>query len=105
MEKITIGGVIYTKVEAIDIMDGPVKGDKTITLFKALVASKLNILNGCDDSFIWGWIPTEDAWMEEHGPAGSGVKAKSNAWQYRGEDLYNLLDQYNNGELGVPVRD
>ena len=44
---ITIGGVTYTKEEAICYMKMPVKGDKTITMFKALVSAKLNEANGC----------------------------------------------------------
>ncbi|MFY1112908.1 MAG: hypothetical protein AB3K77_14710 [Methanosarcinaceae archaeon] len=44
---IKIGGVCYTEDEAKAIMCQPVKGDKTITMFKALVAAKLNEANGC----------------------------------------------------------
>jgi hypothetical protein len=105
VESIMIGGEPYTKAEAIAIMDGPVRGDKTITMFKALVAAKLNVLAGCDDSCIRGYIEAADAWMEEHGPVGSNVRANSCAWQHDGEDLYCMLDRYNNGQLCVPARD
>ncbi|WP_440953817.1 hypothetical protein ACSAZK_08900 [Methanosarcina sp. Mfa9] len=53
VERITIGGTEYIKGDAdtegtaIYFMSQPVKGDKTITMFKALVAAKLNEANGC----------------------------------------------------------
>ena len=43
VDEITIGGVTYTKVEAIAIMNTPEKGDKTYTMFSALVAATLNV--------------------------------------------------------------
>jgi hypothetical protein len=107
---ITIGGVEYTKAEALGWMDQPVKGDKSITLFKALVAYKLNVLIGnppCSN----GWHMAEgDKWFASDGygcgPVGSGVKASSECWQYsHGERIYLWLDAYNNGELCVPSRD
>ena len=97
VEEITIGGVIYTKEEAIDIMEMP-DGDKTYTIFRALVSAKLNVLIGNDDSCIADTISEADAWMETYGPVGSGIHADSDAWK-EGEPLYWELDDYNNGEL------
>jgi hypothetical protein len=56
---ILIGGVTYTKDEAIDLLDMPVKKDKIYTIFQALVAAKLNVLidnvSSCIASTIeWG---------------------------------------------------
>jgi hypothetical protein len=114
--EITFGGVTYTKAEAIEIMDGPVKGDKSITLFKALVAAKLNVLalGGPDNldcvGCIGGKILRANLWLEDN-PLGSGVKASSAAWQGSecpvlwGEDLYLSLDAFNKGELCAPSRD
>ena len=39
---IEIGGVEYEQPDAIDIMETPVKGDKTLTMFDQLIAAKLN---------------------------------------------------------------
>jgi hypothetical protein len=115
VDEITIGGVTYPKAEAIEIMDGPVKGDKSITLFKALVAAKLNVLvvgpdMGCVGC-IGGIISQADLWMV-HNPLGSGVEASSYRWQGRecpslkgGEYWYLKLDAYNNGWLCAPSRD
>jgi hypothetical protein len=48
VEEITIGGITYSKYDAIALIDTPESGDKTYTLFRALVAAKLNVLvNPC----------------------------------------------------------
>jgi hypothetical protein len=105
VDEICIGGTGYTKEEAIAYMQAPVKGDKTLTMFPALVAAKLNVLMGNADWCIDETIEEANWWMHNH-PVGSGVKANSEAWQYsHGETLYWWLDEYNNGRLCVPPRD
>jgi hypothetical protein len=104
VDTITIGGEPYTKADAIATMSMP-DGDKTYTMFRALVCAKLNVWIGNDASCIAGTITAADAWMATYGPAGSGVHADEEAWQLSGEDLYELLDDYNNGELCAPSRD
>lgn len=104
VDNITIGGVTYTKAAAIAIMQTSGSGDKTYTMFKALVAAKLNLLLGCDSSCIGATVTLADSWMEEYGPVGSGIKGSSYAWGL-GEPLYRELDDYNNGELCAPHRD
>jgi hypothetical protein len=101
VDVIVIGDIGYTKEEAIYWMSKSDKLDKTITLFRALVAAKLNIWVGNDDSCIIDTVNAADAWMAVH-PVGSKVKASSNAWKYA-EPLYWLLDDYNNGLLWCAV--
>ncbi|KKH47169.1 hypothetical protein [Methanosarcina sp. 1.H.A.2.2] len=109
---IEIGGISYSKTAAIEIMQKPVKGDKTYTMFDALVAARLNVANNCHSCQIDNTIEDADQWMGAipyFGPVGSGVKASSDAWQKRteiekcsipsGEYLYKKLDAYNNGQL------
>ena len=105
VDEITIGGVTYTKDEAIANMSMPDKKDKTYTMFRALVAAKLNVLIGNDDSCIIRTIDDADAWMATYDPVGSGVKAggKNSPWR-TGEPLYEKLDDYNNGLLCAPSR-
>jgi len=100
VEEIVIGGITYPKADAIAVMETPVRGDKTYTLFKALVAARLNVLSGADFSCIGEVISAADAWMAEH-PAGSSVAGSSEAWKFA-EPLYLMLDAYNNGRLCVP---
>lgn len=106
VQSITIGGVTYTKAQAIQWLSSPVsneKADKTITMFKALVAAKLNVYMGNNTSCIMATIWAADAWMAKYGPVGSKVKASSAAWK-EGEPLYLTLDAYNNGLLCAPHR-
>jgi len=105
VEEITIGSVTYTKEEAIAIMNTPEKGDKTYTLFRALVAAKLNVLIGNDSGCIQDTIDAADEWMANYGPVGNGVKAggKNSPWR-EAEPLYKILDDYNNGLLCAPSR-
>ena len=104
VDEITIGGVTYSKEDAISWMKAPVKGDKTLTMFPALVAAKLNGGLGC--WCIMSIVREANVWMLQFGPVGSGVKASSEAWQYsHGEMLYWLMDAYNNGMLCAPKAD
>lgn len=95
VDEITIGGITYSRDRAINLLKKPVKGDKTYTMFKALVAAKLNVAI-VDDPCIEDTISKADEWMAEH-PVGSGIRANSSAWE-AGEPLYEALDLYNNGE-------
>jgi hypothetical protein len=106
VDTITIGGVLYTKAEAIEIMETAGKGDKTYTMFNQLVAAKLNVLIGNPSSCIAATISDADDWMTAN-PLGSGVKANAAVWKNpgQGEDLKDMLDDYNNGLLCAPPRD
>jgi hypothetical protein len=100
VDSIQIGNDLFTKDEAIDIMFNPVEGDKTYTMFPALVAAKLNVrIGNCDCNFnIWMLIGEAQSWFRAY-PLGSGVDADSDAWQYsHGEWIYWRLDAYNNGQ-------
>jgi hypothetical protein len=103
VDSITIGGVVYTKAQALYWLDQK-DGDKTVTLFRALVSAKLNGLIGNDSSCVASIISAADAWFAVYGPVGSKVKADSQAWKI-GEPLYLMLDMYNNGGLCAPHRD
>jgi hypothetical protein len=82
-----------------------VKKDKSITMFKAAVATYLNIKAGNCAGCIEGWLDDADWWLGNN-PVGSGVAAKSEEWQYsHGELIYWMLDLYNNGYLCAPPRD
>jgi hypothetical protein len=100
--QITIGGVSYTRSQAISVMDGPSRGDKTIDLFKQLVAAKLNVIIDNDATCIAASIVTADAWLATY-PVGSNVKSSSLAWMVAGP-LHQKLDDYNNGQLCAPHR-
>ena len=100
VSNITIGGISYTKAQAITWMGTPVQGDKTKTMYAQLVATKLNLLLGNDGSCITQTVADADAWMTLH-PVGSGVGGGTAAWTI-GAPLASALDDYNNGFLCAP---
>lgn len=104
VDAITIGGAMYTKAQAIAIMDSPGKGDKTHEMFNQLVAAKLNVLIGNPSGCVDDTIDAADDWLTAH-PIWSGVKGNHAAWQDDGEALKDILDDYNNGLLCAPSRD
>jgi hypothetical protein len=100
---ITIGGVVYSKEDAIAWIQLGGK-DRTVTMFGSLASAKLNVLSGNDPSCVASTIDLADAWMSTYGPVGSRVHAASFAWKV-GEPLHRLMDNYNNGMLCAPHRD
>jgi hypothetical protein len=102
VEEIEIGGVTYSKEEAIAIMDAQHRGDMTYVMFAHLVAAKLNVLIGAESECIDDTIVAADAWLTDH-PLGSNVRASNGAWDV-GEPLKDTLDDYNNGRLCAPAR-
>lgn len=99
---LVIGGVSYTREQAIALMLLP-DGDKTLTLFRALVSAELNVLIGNADTCVDGTMAAAHTWLATYPPL-SGVVGKSAAWK-AGEPLYLTLDAYNNGLLCAPHRD
>jgi hypothetical protein len=114
--EIDIGGQVYTREEAIEVLKSRVSGDKWITLFKATLAAELNMeLTDCprycileDDTWgkdqpstfhqAKGWLSS----LAAHRP----IEGSTEEWQYsHGEGLYLRLDAYNNGKLCAPSRD
>jgi hypothetical protein len=102
VDTITVGGLTYTKDEAIAWLK-KVGKDKTTTMFSSLVPAMLNVLIGNDGSCVSGTIADANAWMATYGPVGSNVAASSYAWTL-GEPMHRQMDYYNNGLLCAPHR-
>jgi hypothetical protein len=102
VNSITVGGVPYTRDEAIAWL-GKVGKDKTTTMFASLVSAMLNRLIGNDSSCVTSSITYANAWMATYGPVGSNVPASSDAWAL-GEPWHQQMDAYNNGRLCAPHR-
>ena len=103
---ITVGGVTYTKAQAIAWL-GKVGKDKSTTMFSSLVPAMLNVTIKNDGSCVNSTIAAANEWMKAppvgYGPVGSGVAASSYAWSM-GEPLHQQMDSYNNGLLCAPHR-
>jgi len=102
VDSITIGGRSLTRLQTLSLMSLPEKGDKTKNAFRHLVAAKLNVLIGNDDSCIAEAIEAADAWLARY-PVCSGVRASSPAWK-RISRVIARLEAYNSGELCAPSR-
>jgi len=63
VEEITVGGVTYTKAEAIRNLKKPVRNDKTYSMYAALVPAMLNVALGTDSSCIADTIFVANDWM------------------------------------------
>jgi hypothetical protein len=98
---ITVGGVTYTKAQAIYWL-GKVGKDKTTTMFSSLVPALLNVQIG-NDNCVANAIAAAQSWMTTYGPVGSNVPGSSDAWSV-GEPTHVTLDSYNNGLLCAPHR-
>ena len=103
VEVLTLGGVELMKPDIIVILNTPEKGDKSFTIFRALVAAKLNELSGANVSCIDDVMYMADKWLYFNAQ-GSNVKGSSIEWK-NGELLYLELDDYNNGLLCAPACD
>lgn len=103
VEQLTIGGVVYTKAQLIDIIAHPPKGDVTYILAPQLIAAKLNVGIGNVSTCITSTIAAADAWLVTN-KLGSNVKGGAATWKNPGESLKNTLDSYNNGNLCAPHR-
>jgi hypothetical protein len=102
VNSITVGGITYTKDQAIAWL-GKVGKDKTTTMFSSLVPAMLNVQIGNDGSCVNSAIAAANAWMATYGPVGSNVAGGSAAWA-QGEPLHQQMDAYNNGLLCAPHR-
>ena len=115
-EGVTVGGVKYLNQDSATLPDrtikdaialmGKVTGDKTYSMFAALISAKLNTMASLQNNTecIAGTIYNADQWMIAH-PVASGVKASSLAWQESADLWHQKLDDYNNGKLCAPHRD
>jgi hypothetical protein len=103
VDTIDVGGVPFTKDQAIALLQEPGNKDKRLTIFASLVAAKLNVLSGTNAVCISGAIANADAWFATYWPVGK-VAASSLAWKM-GEPFHRELDNYNNGMLCAPHRD
>jgi len=103
---ITVGGVTYSKDEAIMWL-GKVGKDKRTTMFSSLVPAMLNVSIGNDATCVADTIKAANDWMAAQPSLKTNptsiVPASSPAWVV-GEPLHMFLDSYNNGHECAPHR-
>lgn len=102
---LSLGTVAYTPAQLDDILDEPTGGNAILILGHQLIAAKLNILAGASSAPIAATIASADAVIGAMiiPPVPGGVFVSPAVPP--GPTMVSLastLDQYNNGNLGVP---
>jgi hypothetical protein len=92
-----LGSVSYTKDQLITILKTPVRGNGLLSLAHQLIAAKLNVLSGADDSDVEDAIEDADALIGSMvvPPFGTGYIAPATSSPLTGE-----LDDFNQGDTG-----
>jgi hypothetical protein len=92
-----LGTVLYTDLQMQSIFDTPAGGNGLIALAHQLMAAKLNIANGADDSAVAGAIVAADALIGGLvvPPVGTGFLAPKNT-----SALITALTDFNEGATG-----
>jgi hypothetical protein len=94
---LTLGTVTYTQAQWLALWDNSTEGDASLILAKQLMAAKLNVCNGADDTPLGTAIADADALI-----GGSTVPMGVHPSTTLGQQMTTvalLLDDYNNGFL------
>jgi hypothetical protein len=94
---LTLGTVTYTDLELQSIFNTSGAGNGLVTLAHQLMAAKLNVANGADDTAIAATIAAADALIGSRvaPPVGSGTLSNASV-----SALNNALTNYNEGATG-----
>jgi hypothetical protein len=97
VSSLTLGSVVYTKAQLLDILNEPAQGNGLLILAHQLIAAKLNIAYGADPSAAASTIAAADAQIGALviPPVGSGFLAPNTV-----NAKAKTLDDYNNGIIG-----
>jgi hypothetical protein len=98
VQTLTLGGIVYTKDEALFLLKQPTTGDRTYSMAAQLIATKLNLANGTLATCIGDEVVAADAWLVRY-PIGTGRRNGCD-WTV-GAPIHKMLDDYNNGRLCV----
>lgn len=96
VNELILGDISYGEEGLLEILNTPVRGDEIISLMHHLIAAKLNVANGADDSEVIEDIETADAILagevEMSKDEINDVKAALEAWN---EGAQNCESDYN----------
>ena len=92
-----LGNITYTDLQALSILNQPVRGNGLVSLARQLIAAKLNVANGADATAISSTIAAADELIGPLviPPVGSGYLAPSAV-----SSLVTTLTRYNEGAIG-----
>jgi hypothetical protein len=95
--ELTLGSVLYTDLQLQAIFDTPAGGNGLISLAHQLIAAKLNVANGADDSAVAGAIAAADALIGSLVVPPVGTDSLSSSAT---SALTTTLTNYNEGSIG-----
>jgi hypothetical protein len=99
VNSLALGNETYTQAELADLLSGPTRGDTSLILAQQLIAAKLNITNGADNSTIAATIAAANTWFASYtGNLPYNVSLSLPEGQ-EAVAMANTLEQYNNGIL------
>lgn len=101
VDSLTIGGRTFSKAQIVFLMRLPERGDKTRHLFRELVAAKLNVAAGNDESCIIEAMDAAETFLARL-TINSAQKASSHQWKRIFPAVRRLAD-YNEGRLCAPA--
>lgn len=95
-----LGNTTYDAIQLCSILHTPIDGNGLIALAQQLIATKLNIANGADDSLIKPIVASADSKIGSLviPPIGLGYLAPAEV-----QDLVDTLEVYNEGGFNVPA--
>lgn len=101
---LSLGNRTYTATEMASIFNTPAGGNALISLAHQLMAAKLNILNGTNNSQVGTFITQAENLIANLiiPPIGSDFVANSSTLGQQMDVVKTALDDYNNGKLDVP---
>jgi hypothetical protein len=94
---LSLGSNSYTQAELLSILNQPTAGNGLVSLSHQLIAAKLNVANGADDTDVSSSLAAADALIGAKvvPPVGSDFLLPSST-----DALNQALDDYNNGLTG-----
>jgi hypothetical protein len=102
IDPITIGGVDYTRAEAIAVFGTGNNNRQSPFLFAELVAANLNVAAGADASCVAATMASADGWLAAN-PPDSRVTKNSSIWKNEAKGWFEQLAAYNAGQLCAPA--
>ncbi len=89
---VRVGCRTYSKYQALDILRRPTAGDRSYQMCSQLIATKLNIANGCDHLEVDADVADAEDYVANNPP---GCRRKT--WTNSHQSNHNKLNDFNNG--------
>ncbi len=99
VDSLILGHEIYTQAELLGLLSEPTRGDASLILARQLIAARLNVANGADNSTIAATIAAADTWLGNYAGTLPYDVSPSLPEGQQAVALANTLEQYNDGGL------